>query len=65
MGVNFKAMARAAVSGPKKTAIERGARPVSRRTPFSEDTLHTLAGAVFLALSVRTVIRALRAGLHG
>jgi hypothetical protein len=63
--MNFKAMAQAALSGPKRTAVEHTAPPVSRRTPFSRDTLRTVAGALFLALSVRTVVRALRAGLRG
>ncbi|HZG36028.1 MAG TPA: hypothetical protein VEY87_09285 [Gaiellaceae bacterium] len=63
--MNFKAMAQAAVSGPKGTAVEHAVPPASRRTPFSRDTLRTVAGALLLALSVRTVLRSLRAGLRG
>jgi hypothetical protein len=63
--MNFKAMAQSAVSGPRKVAVERAAPPVSRRTPFSQDAVRTVAGAVFLALAIRTVIRSLRAGFRG
>lgn len=63
--MNLKAMARGAISGPKGTAVEHTVPRLSKWTPFSRDALRTVAGALFLALSVRTVIRALRAGLRG
>ena len=57
-------MAQAAVTGTKGKLAKKAERPLARRTPLSRDTILTVFGAVFLFLSARTVIRALRAGLR-
>lgn len=60
----LKQMTSAAVYGTKGKAVHALERPLARRTPFSAETLRAVAGAVFLALSVRRIVRALRAGLR-
>ena len=60
----IRRMTHAAVSGAKGTVAKKAERPLARRTPLSRDTIRTLFGAVFLFLSARTLVRALRAGLR-
>jgi hypothetical protein len=65
VGVNrLTRMAHASVTGAKGKLALAAERPLARRTPLSRDTIRTLFGALFLAISVRTVYRALRAGLR-
>lgn len=58
-------MARGALSGWRGKLVDKMQRPIARRTPLTVERVRTLAGAVFLALAVRTVVRALRAGVRG
>ena len=57
-------MAHAAVYGTKGSVVDRAKRPIARHTPFSPQAIRTVAGAVFLALSLRRVVRVVRAGLR-
>ncbi|HVM16572.1 MAG TPA: hypothetical protein VM290_03230 [Gaiellaceae bacterium] len=58
-------MSQAALSGWRRALVERIERPIARRTPFSAETVRTAIGAASLALAVRRVARALRAGFRG
>lgn len=60
----IRRMTHSAVSGAKGTVAKQAERPLARRTPLSRDMIRTLFGAVFLFLSARTLVRALRAGLR-
>ena len=57
-------MTHSAVSGTKGKLATMAERPLAQRTPFSQETIRTLFGALFLFLSARTVVRALRAGFR-
>jgi hypothetical protein len=57
-------MTQAAVYGTKGKLVQKAERPISRRTPFSRGTVRSIFGAFFLALSLRQIVRALRAGLR-
>ena len=57
-------MTHAAVSGTKGALAKKAERPLARHTPLSRDTIRTLAGGVFLFLSARTIVRALRAAFR-
>jgi hypothetical protein len=64
-GVNrLKSMAHASVSGAKGKLATKAERPLARHSPFSRDTIRTVFGAIFLFVSARTVLRALRAGFR-
>ncbi len=60
----LKSMAHASVSGAKGKVALAAEKPLAQRTPLSRDTIRTLFGAVFLFVSARTVLRALRAGFR-
>ncbi len=62
--MDAKRMARGALSGWRGKLVEKVQRPIAQRTPLTVDRIRTIAGAIFLALAVRTVVRALRAGLR-
>jgi hypothetical protein len=55
-------MAHATVQGPRGHLAKKAERPLARHTPFSRDSIRTAFGALFLFLSLKTVVRALRAG---
>jgi hypothetical protein len=57
-------MTHSAVSGTKGKLATKAERPLAQRTPFSQETIRTLFGALFLFLSARTIVRALRAGFR-
>jgi hypothetical protein len=57
-------MTHASVYGARGKLVERLERPLARRTPLSRDSIRAIVGAVFLFLSLRRVVRALRAGLR-
>jgi hypothetical protein len=57
-------MTHAAVYGPRGDLVKKVERPLAKRTPLSRDAIRSLFGAVFLAWSVRRILRALRAGLR-
>jgi len=54
----------AAVYGPRGDLVKKVERPLARRTPLSRYSIRSLFGALFLFLSARRVVRALRAGLR-
>ena len=54
----------AAVYGPRGDLVKKVERPLARRTPLSRHSIRSLFGALFLFLSARRVVRALRAGLR-
>ncbi len=60
----FKRMTLASVYGPRGKLVEHAERPLSKRTPFSAETIRSLFGALFLFWSVRRIVRALRAALE-
>ena len=57
-------MTHAAVYGIRGDLAKKAERPLAERTPFSRESIRTVVGAVFLFLSARRVVRALRAGLR-
>jgi hypothetical protein len=58
----LKRMTHATVQGPRGHLAKKVERPLARHTPFSRDSIRTAFGALFLFLSLKTVVRALRAG---
>jgi hypothetical protein len=62
--MDVKAFAQSPLTGIRGRAWGAVERPVERRTPFSAETLRTLVGSILLALAVRRIVRAVRAGLH-
>ncbi len=60
--MDTKRMTQAAVSLPASKVLDRFDRTIARRTPLSTDAIRSLVGAVFLAMAVRRLLRALRAG---
>jgi len=56
-------MTHASVYGPRGKLVEKAEAPLSKRAPFSAETIRSFFGALFLFWSVRRVLRALRAGL--
>ena len=57
-------MTEAAVTGVRARLVERVQEPIARHTPLSTETVRALFGAAFLVLAVRTVVRAVRAGVR-
>jgi hypothetical protein len=57
-------MTHAAVHGAKGKLATKAERPLARHSPFSRDAIRTAFGALFLFLSARTLLRALRAGFR-
>jgi hypothetical protein len=57
-------MTQAAVTGTGGKLARKIERPLARRTPLSRDAIRSLAGAALLFLSLRRVVRALRAGFR-
>ena len=57
-------MTHAAVYGTRGKLAKKVERPLAARTPFSEETIRSLFGALFLYWSTRRVVRALRAALR-
>ena len=60
--MDVKAMATTPVSSGWRKKL---AEVVAPRTPVRDDHVRTALGAVFLALSVRTVAKSLKRGLAG
>jgi hypothetical protein len=60
----LKRMTHATVHGPRGHLVKKVERPLARHTRFSRDSIRTAFGALFLLLSLKTVIDALRAGLQ-
>ena len=60
----LKRMTHATVQGPRGRLAKTVEKPLARHTPFSRDAIRTAFGALFLFLSLKTVVRALRAGLQ-
>ena len=60
----IKRMTSAAVYGQRAKLITKAEGPIAKRTPFRPDTVRSLFGALFLFLSGRRIVRALRAGLR-
>lgn len=57
-------MTQATVHGPRGHLAKKVEQPLARHTRFSQDAIRTAFGALFLFLSLKTVVRALRAGLQ-
>ena len=57
-------MTHAAVYGARGKVAKKAEGPLARRTPFSRDTIRAVVGGIFLLLSARRIVRALRAGLR-
>jgi hypothetical protein len=58
----LRRMTHATVSGPRGHLAKKAERPLAKHTPLSRDSIRTAFGALFLFLSLKTVVRALRAG---
>lgn len=63
--MDAKQLTRAPLSGWRGKVVEKLERPLARRTPLSVDAIRTAAGAIFLLLALRTVVRAVRAAARG
>lgn len=61
----YRRMTDAAVYGTRGKLVRKAERPIARHTPFSAQTVRSLFGALFLALSARRIVRALRAARRG
>lgn len=57
-------MTQAAVSGTAGKLEHAVERPLARHTPLTRERIRTVAGALLLLVSVRRIVRALRAGLR-
>jgi len=57
-------MTHAAVYGQRGALVKKVERPLARRTPFSQESVRSLFGALFLFWSGRRIVRALRAGFR-
>jgi hypothetical protein len=57
----LKRMTQAAAYGTSGKLAEKLERPVAKRTPLSRDAVRSIVGGVFLLLSARRIVRALRA----
>ncbi len=60
----IKRMTSAAVYGRRGKLVTKASGSIAKRTPFGPDTVRSLFGALFLVLSGRRIVRALRAGLR-
>lgn len=53
-----------AVRGVKGKLAKKIEAPLAKRTPLSRETIRSVFGALFLFLSVRHLVKSLRAGLR-
>ena len=59
----LRRMTSAAVYGSRGKLVEKAEGPIAKRTPLRAETVRSLFGALFLVLSARRIVRALRAAL--
>ena len=57
-------MTHAAVYGTRGKLARKVESPLAKRTPFSEETIRSLFGALFLFWSTRRIVRGLRAAFR-
>lgn len=63
--MDTKTVGMAGLRGWRSTVADAAAGPVSKRSPFSEDQVKAVVGAVFLLLSVLYVVGAVKELVRG